>query len=286
MKEQWAKDLIVRGERTSDLADISEINRLAFGREDEARLVEDVRKSKNYEFGFSIVAVKEDVILGHALFSKAFVVHKGRRFKCLALGPIAVLPEHQRNGIGKALIEEGFERAKEVGFGAVVVIGDPIYFGQFGFKPATVYKIRCSFNKIPDNFLVKEISRNALRGIIGTVQYAKEFLTLAQADAKRDVQRTPYGEEKTKEDAKINDELLPLTNVQSENIPITGQAADTKTEKQQNTQNIVETNIQDINIQDTVAPLNEQEIQITGNIAIEEKADETGKNTGEIESLI
>lgn len=185
MKEQWAKELYVRGEKAADYADIYEINKLAFGREDESRLIEDIRKTKNYEFGFSLVAVKEDKILGHALFSKAFVVHKGRRFKCLALGPIAVLPEHQRKGIGKALIAEGFERAKEVGFGAVVVLGDPAYYEQFGFKPSTAYKVRCSFAPAPEYFMVKEITRNALRGIIGTVQYAREFLTLAEADKKR-----------------------------------------------------------------------------------------------------
>ncbi len=226
MKEQWAKDLIIRGEKAADYPVIYEINKIAFGREDEAKLVEDVRKSKNYEFGFSLVAVKEDIILGHALFSKAFVVHKKMRFKCLALGPIAVLPEHQRKGIGKALIEEGFERAKEVGFGAVVVIGDPVYFGQFDFKPSTVYKVRCSFNKIPEHFMVKEITRNAMRRIIGTVQYAKEFLTLADAEEKRAVQRTPYGEEKAKEETKINDELQPLTVELADNAPDNKQTVD------------------------------------------------------------
>lgn len=213
MKEQWAKELYVRGEKAADHAVIYEINKLAFGREDESRLIEDIRKTKNYEFGFSLVAVKEDVILGHALFSKAFVVHKGRRFKCLALGPIAVLPEHQRKGVGKALIAEGLERAKEVGFGAVVVLGDPAYYEQFGFKPSSAYKVRCSFAPSPEYFMVKEITRNALRGIIGTVQYAREFLALAEADKKR-------AEEKAKEVPLAVEEDMPenTTVTTEENI--------------------------------------------------------------------
>lgn len=195
MKEQWAKELYVRGEKQADYADIFEINRLAFGREDEGILINDIRKTRSYEFGFSLVAVKEDKILGHALFSKGFITHRGRRFKCLVLGPIAVLPEHQRRGIGKALVNEGLERAKEVGFGAVVVVGDPVYYGQFGFKPAVTMKLRTSM-KIPDvNFMAKEISRNALRGIIGTVMFPREFLALADADKKR-------AEEKAKLDEK------------------------------------------------------------------------------------
>lgn len=269
MKEQWAKDLIIRGEKAADYAVISEINKMAFGREDEAKLVEDVRKSKNYEFGFSLVAVKEDVILGHAFFSKAFVVHKGRRFKCLALGPIAVLPEHQRKGIGKALIAEGFERAKEVGFGAVVVLGDPAYYEQFGFKPSTVYKVRCSFNNNPENFMVKEISRNALRGIIGTVQYAKEYLTLASADAKR-------AEEKAKQDAveeaKFNEGLREPISEQPGNVEVNEQPADT--------------NIQETIIPEPVTRLNEQETKTPENIETEEKTVDPGKSNGEIESLI
>ncbi|HMQ78567.1 MAG TPA: N-acetyltransferase [Ignavibacteria bacterium] len=185
MRDQWAKELYVRGEKAADYDAITEINRLAFGRDDEGILINDIRKTRSYEFGFSLVAIKEDVILGHVLFSKGFITHRGRRFKCLVLGPVAVHPEHQRHGIGKALINEGLERAKEVGFGAVIVVGDPVYYAQFGFKPAVTMKLRTSM-KIPDeNFMAKEISRNALRGIIGTVMFPREFLTLAEADKKR-----------------------------------------------------------------------------------------------------
>lgn len=189
MRDQWAKELYVRGEKQADQDTIFEINKLAFGREDEGVLVNAIRKTRSYEFGFSLVAVKEDVILGHALFSKGFITHRNRRFKCLVLGPIAVLPEHQRKGVGKALIEEGLERAKEVGFGAVVVVGDPVYYGKFGFIPALSKKLRTTM-KIPDeNFMVKEISRNALRGIIGTVMFPREFLALADADKKREEEK-------------------------------------------------------------------------------------------------
>ncbi|NOS84538.1 MAG: N-acetyltransferase [Ignavibacteria bacterium] len=212
MKEQWAKELYVRGEKQADHPDIFEINRLAFGREDEGILINDIRKTRSYEFGFSLVAIKEDKILGHALFSKGFITHRGRRFKCLVLGPIAVLPEHQRQGIGKALINEGLERAKEVGFGAVVVVGDPVYYSQFGFKPAITMKLRTSM-KIPDeNFMAKEISRNALRGIIGTVMFPREFLALAEADKKREEEKAKLEEKaKPEENAKLEDNTKPET---------------------------------------------------------------------------
>ncbi|HRJ85594.1 MAG: N-acetyltransferase [Ignavibacteria bacterium] len=189
MRDQWVKELYVRGEKAADYDTISEINRLAFGREEEANLVNAIRKTKSYEFGFSLVAVKEDIILGHVLFSRGFITHRGRRFKCLILGPIAVHPEHQRKGIGKALVNEGLERAKEVGFGAVIVVGDPAYYSAFGFKPAGGMRLRTTLGIPDENFMAKEISRNALRGILGTVMFPREFLALAEADKKREAEK-------------------------------------------------------------------------------------------------
>lgn len=210
MRDQWAKELYVRGEKAADYDTITEINRLAFGREDEANLVNAIRKTKSYEFGFSLVAVKEDVILGHVLFSKGFITHRGRRFKCLVLGPVAVHPEHQRKGIGKALVNEGLERAKEVGFGAVIVVGDPAYYAAFGFKPAVTMKLRTTLGVPDENFMAKEISRNALRGIIGTVMFPREFLTLAEADKKREAEKKSRAENDT----------LPENSPVPENKPV------------------------------------------------------------------
>lgn len=226
MREQWAKELYVRGEKQADYDTIFEINKLAFGREDEGSLVNAIRKTRSYEFGFSLVAVKEDVILGHALFSKGFITHRNRRFKCLVLGPVAVLPEHQRRGVGKALIEEGLERAKEVGFGAVVVVGDPVYYSKFGFIPALSKKLRTTM-KIPDeNFMVKEISRNALRGIIGTVMFPREFLALAEADSKRTAEKMPADEINSAAEINSATETSPAAETSSpvdETAAVTGE---------------------------------------------------------------
>jgi hypothetical protein len=113
--------------------------------------------------------------------------------------------------------------------------------------------------------MVKEITRNALRGIIGTVQYAREFLTLAEADKKR-------AEDKAIEETKFNERLQPLSEEQSENAVVNEQSVDT--------------NIQDTVVPEPVTPLNEQEIQAPENIEAEVKTVDPGKTTGEIESLI
>ena len=86
-------------------------------------------------------------------------------------------------------MNEGLERAKEVGFGAVIVVGDPGYYSAFGFKPAGGMKLRTTLGIPDENFMAKEISRNSLRGIIGTVMFPREFLALAEADKKREAEK-------------------------------------------------------------------------------------------------
>lgn len=184
MREQWAKELFVRGEKVTDHDTVYNINKLAFGSEIEPKLIAALRKSKSFVRGLSLVAVKEEKVLGHALLTRAFIVNRGRRFKCLVLGPMAVLPEYQKQGIGKKLMEEGFERAKELGFTAIAVLGHETYYPKFGFIPASQKNIKTSF-KVPDeNFMIVELVPNALKGISGMVEYPKEFLRISAAEPK------------------------------------------------------------------------------------------------------
>ncbi|CAG1021353.1 hypothetical protein MTYM_00944 [Methylococcales bacterium] len=184
MRDQWAKDLFVRGEKITDHDTVYGINKLAFGSETEPKLIAALRKSKSFVRGLSLVAVKEEKALGHALLTRAFIVNRGRRFKCLVLGPMAVLPEYQKQGIGKKLMEEGFERAKELGFTAIAVLGHETYYPKFGFIPASQKNIKTSF-KVPDeNFMIVELVPNALKGISGMVEYPREFLRISTAEPK------------------------------------------------------------------------------------------------------
>lgn len=187
MRDQWAKELYVRGEKEADRETVYEINKLAFGSETEPKLINALRKGKSYIKGLSLVAVKEEKIYGHAIFTRAFIVNRGRRFKCLVLGPMAVRPENQKQGIGKKLIEEGFERAKELGFGAIAVLGHERYYPMFGFKPASERNIRTSFKVPDDNFMIIELVPNALKGISGMVEYPKEFLRITAEEPKAPV---------------------------------------------------------------------------------------------------
>ncbi len=88
---------------------------------------------------------------------------------------MAVSPEHQRKGIGSALVQAGLEECKEFGFGAVVVLGHPEYYPRFGFRPSVQFNIGCPYEVPADVFMLLELRPGYLRGASGTVQYHAAF---------------------------------------------------------------------------------------------------------------
>jgi putative acetyltransferase len=110
----------------------------AFGMPDEARIVDVLRASEGFVPELSLVAEEGGAIVGHVLLSYARL---GER-RVLLLGPIGVLPERQRQGIGSALVEEGLRRAEERGEPMAVLEGDPRYYSRFGFLPAEGFGIK------------------------------------------------------------------------------------------------------------------------------------------------
>lgn len=120
-------DPVVRDEGPEDRAAVHHVEAEAFGGPDEADLVDVLRDDPS--FAYSLVAVAGGEIVGHIMFTWLPVGDA----TALALAPLAVLPGHQRTGVGRALIAEGLRRARELKAPAVVVLGDPAYYGRFGF---------------------------------------------------------------------------------------------------------------------------------------------------------
>jgi len=77
---------------------------------------------------FAFVAKDVEQVVGHIVFSEMRAP-----FHALGLAPVAVLPEHQRKGFGSALIREGLKHARLEGWEAIFVVGEPAYYGRFGF---------------------------------------------------------------------------------------------------------------------------------------------------------
>ena len=120
----------IRLENMTDRTAIHEINEQAFGRTEEAGLVEQLRSDG--DLVLSLVA-EEATLVGHVAFSRLTLAGQAAA-RIVALGPIAVLPEWQRRGVGRALIQDGLARLKKAQEQVVLVLGDSEYYRQFGFS--------------------------------------------------------------------------------------------------------------------------------------------------------
>ena len=171
------QNIRIRQEASDDQYQINIVNQTAFGREDEARLVDALRKNKRaFLPELSLVAIIEERIAGHILFTEIMIENeKQETFKSLALAPIAVLPEYQRAGIGGALIRKGIEKATQLGYHSIIVLGHENYYPKFGFAPAIQWNIKAPFEVPETNFMAMELVQDGLSGVSGTVQYPKEF---------------------------------------------------------------------------------------------------------------
>ena len=85
-----------------------------------------------------------------------------------------MIPGRQRQGIGKALIQEGHRRARELGYRYSVVLGSETYYPKMGYLPAEQYGIQAPFDVPRENFMACQLEKDAPQ-ISGVVQYAKEF---------------------------------------------------------------------------------------------------------------
>jgi putative acetyltransferase len=166
--EEYCPPVIVRSEKEGEDGAIRAVTVAAFDRPDEARLVDRLRCDGDAVL--SLVAIDGDKIVGHVLFSRVTAP-----FRALGLGPVSVLPERQRTGIGNRLIRTGIERARQTGWQAVFVLGHLDYYPRFGFDPALAAGFTCRY--AGPHFMILPLAA-ALSTTVGGVDYAPAFRAL------------------------------------------------------------------------------------------------------------
>jgi predicted N-acetyltransferase YhbS len=166
----------IREEVVSGFPDVYDLNKASFGQESEPKLVELLRKSNAFIPELSLVATMNNKIVGHILFTKIKIKDdSGKEFESLALAPMAVRPELQKQGIGGKLILYGLNKATELGYKSVLVLGHEHYYPKFGFVPTERWKIKAPFDVPTNVFMGIELVENGLADVSGGVQYPKEF---------------------------------------------------------------------------------------------------------------
>ena len=160
---------MIRPELPADTAAVRRVNEAAFESPDEADLVDRLReRAASY---LALVAVLEGEVVGHIAFSPITLDPARSGLRALGLAPMAVLPAHQRRGIGSRLVRDGLEAARRAGAEAVFVLGHPTYYPRFGFEPAAGRGIRDAYGAPPEAFMALELVPGALRGATGTAHY-------------------------------------------------------------------------------------------------------------------
>lgn len=174
-----SSNIIVRPENNDEQAAISQSIRMAFGRQNETELVDRLRNSLAFIPTLSLVAVRNNKIVGHILFSHVKIVNGKRETAALGIAPLSVLPEFQNQGIGKQLMKEGLRKAAELGHKLVLVLGNEHYYHKFGFLPAGKWRIKFPMDVPSQTFLALALIPKALQNVSGIVQYAPEFNILS-----------------------------------------------------------------------------------------------------------
>ena len=167
--------MVIRQEREHDHREVYQLIQEAFAMAEhcdgnEQDLVADLRKGEGFVPELSLVAEEAGEIVGHILFTKARVGDE----EVLALAPLSIKPQYQRQGIGQALILEGHRIAKELGYSYSIVMGSDQYYPKTGYLPAQQFHIEVP-DGVPSEYCMAIRLQEDARPVCGKVVYAKEF---------------------------------------------------------------------------------------------------------------
>ena len=162
--------LLIRNETEMDYAAVENLTRKAFYNVYapgcmEHYLVRVMRGHEDFIPELDFVAELDGKIVGNIMYTKARLTDEaGTEKTVLTFGPLSVLPEYQRKGYGKLLMEHSFVRAAELSYDVIVILGSPSNYVSSGFKSCRKYNVCTEDGRFPAAMLVKELNPGALDG--------------------------------------------------------------------------------------------------------------------------
>lgn len=160
----------IRNEKETDYRRVEEITRKAFWNLyapgcDEHYLVHIMRTHKDFIPELDFVIEVDGQVIGNIMYTKAKLIDEsGVEKEILSFGPVSILPEYQRRGYGKKLIEYSFEKAAALGYDVIVIFGNPGNYVSLGFKSCKKYNVCLENGIYPTAMLVKELKTGTLDG--------------------------------------------------------------------------------------------------------------------------
>jgi putative acetyltransferase len=158
--------ITIRNEQKCDERIVEEITRRAFWNLyfpgcDEHYLAHLLRDSNDFIPELNIVILNDDVLVGSIMYTKSYVIdNNDNKFNTSTFGPVCIDPKYQRKGFGSKLINFSMNKAKEMGFPAVIIYGNPMNYCHLGFYGSKKYQISNSEGKFPCGLLVKLLQEN------------------------------------------------------------------------------------------------------------------------------
>ena len=169
--------MLIREEIDEDHVAVADLQRRAFGdgAANVAAYLADLRASLKSKLGLSLVAVDEDEVVGHALFTSNLLDTPKSLVEVQVLSPLGVLPARQRQGIGSALVKAGLDELTSLQVPLVILEGSPTYYARFGFVPGRQIGLRRPSLRIPESaFQAKTLPTYQSR-MTGTLVYQQVF---------------------------------------------------------------------------------------------------------------
>lgn len=174
------EEVVIRIEAPDDWPQVEEVVAAAFGRPQEARLVAVLRRSSHHLPALSLAAVAGGRLVGHVTASRAELRGDTAAAQVVLLGPLAVDPAAQGQGIGSALVRAAVGRAEEAGEPLVVLEGDPAFFGRLGFEAAAPHGVELPLPSWAPPEAAQLVRLRRYRpGLVGRVVYPPAFAQVA-----------------------------------------------------------------------------------------------------------